>query len=648
MKLIKTLVIIFCYTAFFGQENTILKIDNQTVDKTEFEQIYWKNKKEKIATKEDLDEYIKLFINFKLKVIAAEELGLDTTKKFIDELSGYRIQLEKPYLIDTSINEDLINEAYYRTINEVNASHIMTKLGPNPSSEDTLKAYNKILDIRNQIVSSNIGFEEAAEELSEDPYARSSKGNLGYFNAFKMLYSFECAAYNTPIGKVSDIVRTKYGYHIVKPNSIRKAKGRVKTSHIMITTSLKTENNLSEEKINSIYKDLVGETKTFEELAKQFSEDRKSAKNGGEIGWINSGGNYYPAFEEAVFSLKTDGEYSKPFKTPNGWHIVKRISHEPIGDLKSMSYSLKNKIQKDARAQKTKSSFINKLKIEYQLKKIFNIEELISILKNKNFNYENIESNKNLKNINNAVLTFSNVSYTNYDFIKYLEKSKLIVKNKKIEENSINKKFEKFINQNLIAFEKTQLETKHPDFKALMKEYRDGILLFEISDQNIWTKAIKDTSGLKEFYSSNTNTWKWPNRVSGTVFSSESKKTINKVKSLKLKKSLSNDSIMTILNTDNLFNLKYENKIVDDFTKYDITFDNLEKGYNGPFDYQEKWILIYVEDKLPQRNKELKEAEGIIVSAYQNYLENQWISSLKEDHSISINFETLYSIKKKP
>jgi peptidyl-prolyl cis-trans isomerase SurA len=647
MKLIKTLGIILCYTTFFGQESTILKIDNQTVDKTEFEQIYWKNKKEKIATKQDLDEYIKLFINFKLKVIAAEELGLDTTKKFIDELSGYKIQLEKPYLIDTSINEDLVNEAYYRTINEVNASHIMTKLEPNPSSEDTLKAYNKILDIRNKIISSNIGFEEAAEELSEDPYARSSKGNLGYFNAFKMLYSFECAAYNTPVGKVSDIVRTKYGYHIVKPNSIRKAKGRVKTSHIMITTNLKNENNISKEKINSIYKDLVEKNKTFEELAIQFSEDRKSAKNKGEIGWINSGGNYYPAFEEAVFSLKIDGEYSKPFKTPNGWHIVKRISYEPIGDLKSMSYSLKNKIQKDARAQKTKSSFLNKLKTEYQLKKMLNTKELISILKNKKFNYENIESNKNLKNINNAVLTFSNISYTNYDFIKYLEKSKLIVKDK-IEENSIKQKFEKFINQNLIAFEKTQLETKHPDFKALMKEYRDGILLFEISDQNIWTKAIKDTAGLKEFYSSNTNTWKWPNRVSGTVFTSESKKTINKVKSLKLKKSLSNDSIMSILNAENLFNLKYENKIIDDYNKYGPSFEDLEKGLNGPFNHQEKWILIYVKDKLPKRNKKLKEAEGIIVSAYQNYLEEQWISSLKKNHSISINFETLYSIKKKP
>ena len=647
MKLIKTLGFIFCFATFFGQDNTILEIDNQTVNKIEFEQIYWKNKKEKIATKEDLDEYIQLFINFKLKVIAAEDLGLDTTKKFIDELSGYRVQLEKPYLIDTSINEDLINEAYYRTINEVNASHIMTKLGPNPRSEDTLKAFNKIKDIRNKIISGKVGFEEAAEELSEDPYARSSKGNLGYFNAFKMLYSFECAAYNTPIGKISDIVRTKYGYHIVKPNSIRKAKGRVKTSHIMITTSLKTENNLSKEKINAIYKDLVEKTKTFEELAVEFSEDRKSAKNGGEIGWINSGGNFYPEFEEAVFSLNIDGEFSKPFKTPNGWHIVKRLNYEPVGDLKSMSYNLKNKIQKDARAQKTKSSFINKLKIEYQLKNMLNMKELITIIKNKNFNYENMEANKKIKTIKNTLLTFSNISYTNYDYIEYLLKSKSIEKNK-IDQNLIKQQFEKFINQKIIDFEKTQLESKHPDFKALMKEYRDGILLFEISDQKIWTKAIKDTAGLKEFYALNKATWIWPNRVNGTLFTSESKKTLKKVSSLKTKKSLSNDSIMSILNKDNLFNLKYENKIIDDFSKYNLTFDQLNKGYNGPFNYEEKLVLIYVEEKLPQRNKELKEAEGIIVSAYQNYLEDQWLTRLKKNHTITINHNTLYSIKQKP
>jgi peptidyl-prolyl cis-trans isomerase SurA len=278
---------------------------------------------------------------------------------------------------------------------------------------------------------------------------------------------------------------------------------------------------------------------------------------------------------------------------------------------------------------------------------LFNVKVLVSILKNKKFDYENLDFNKNLKNINNVVLTFSNVSFTNFDFIKYLVESKLISKDK-IEENLIKQQFVKFTNQNLIEFEKTQLETKHPDFKALMKEYRDGILLFEISDQNIWTKAIKDTAGLKEFYKLNKDTWKWPNRINGTLFTSESKKTVNKVKSLKLKKSLSNDSIMSILNKDNLFNLKYENKIIDNFNKYNLTFEDLEKGFNGPFKFQEKWVLIYVEDKLPQRNKELKEAEGIIVSAYQNYLESQWLSSLKEKHEISINYETLYSIKQKP
>jgi peptidyl-prolyl cis-trans isomerase SurA len=278
---------------------------------------------------------------------------------------------------------------------------------------------------------------------------------------------------------------------------------------------------------------------------------------------------------------------------------------------------------------------------------MFNIKELVDILKNKNFDYENIEINKKLKNMNNLVLTFSNISYSNYDFIKYLNKSKLIAKDK-IDENLIKQQFVKFINQNLIAFEKTQLETKHPEFKALMKEYRDGILLFEISDQNIWTKAIKDTAGLKEFYNSNLDNWKWPNRVNGTVFSSESKNIINKVKSMKLKKSLSNDSIMSILNKDNLFNLKFDNKIIDDFKKYGQTFDDLKIGFNGPYNYEEKWVLIYIENKLPRRNKELKEAEGIIVSAYQNYLEDQWLSNLKEKHKISINFETLYSIKQKP
>ena len=651
MKLFKTLLLILFVSTAFSQNNDILKIDNQIVNKSEFEQIYWKNKKEKIATKEDLDEYIELFINFKLKVISAEELGLDTTKKFIDELSGYRNQLEKPYLTDTSITESLINEAYYRTINEINASHIMVKLGPNPNPSDTLKAYNKISSFLKSINSGEVSFEKIAEESSEDPYAKTNAGNLGYFNAFKMIYSFENAAYKTPIGDVSKPIRTRYGYHLVRPNSTRKAMGKVKTSHIMITTNQKLANNnkVTSEKINKIYNDLNNGTLSFEELANKFSEDRKSAKNGGEIGWISSGGNVYPEFEKTVFSLTKNGDFSKPFKTPNGWHIVKRLDYEPIGDLKSLSYELKNKIEKDIRGQKTKSSFIKKLKVDYAdlIDELIILDELKKILKNENFDFKNMILNKEIKGINNVILSIENSSYPIYNFLEYLLNLKKLDKDL-ITNNTLIKLYEKFVNQKLIAFEKTQLEKKYPDFKALMKEYRDGILLFEISDQMIWTKAIKDTSGLKEFYISNADTWKWPNRIKAVIYTSESKKTISKAVSLKKKKGLNNDSLVKIINKENVLSLSYESKIIEDFSKYNTSFKELKKGFNELINTNDNWMTVYVEEKLPLANKKLEECEGLVVSAYQNYLEKDWIENLKKNHSMTVNYETLYSIKNKP
>ena len=651
MKLFKTLLLILFVSTAFSQNNEILKIDNHVVNKSEFEQIYWKNKKEKIATKEDLDEYIELFINFKLKVISAEELGLDTTNKFIDELSGYRKQLEKPYLTDTSITESLINEAYYRTINEINASHIMVKLGPNPNPTDTLKAYNKISSFLKSINSGEVSFEKIAKESSEDPYAKTNAGNLGYFNAFKMIYSFENAAYKTPIGDVSKPIRTRYGYHLVRPNSTRKAMGKVKTSHIMITTNQKLPNNnkITSEKINSIYNDLNNGTLSFEELANKFSEDRKSAKNGGEIGWISSGGNVYPEFEKTVFSLTKNGDFSKPFKTPNGWHIVKRLDYEPIGDLKSLSYELKNKIEKDMRGQKTKSSFIKKLKLDYAnlIEELIILNELEKILKNKDFDFKNMLLNKEIKGINNFILSIEKKSFTIYDFLEYLLNLKKLDKNL-ITNNTLTKLYEKFVNQKLIAFEKTQLEKKYPEFKALMKEYRDGILLFEISDQMIWTKAIKDTSGLKEFYMSNTDTWKWPNRIKAIIYTSDSKKTISKAVSLKKKKGINNDSLVKIINKGNVLSLSCESKIIEDFSKYNTSFEELKKGFNELKNTNDRWTTIYVEEKLPVANKKLEECEGLVVSAYQNYLEKVWIENLKKNHTMEVNYDTLYSIKNKP
>ena len=648
MKVIQLFIVFLSFNLFYGQEKPILKIDDDEVYISEFEQIYWKNKKENIATKEDLDNYIQLFVNFKLKVKAAEEMGLDTSKKFKDELAGYRVQLERPYLIDTSINENLINEAYYRTVNEISASHIMVQLSPNPSPKDTLAAFQKIEDIRLKINSGIASFEELAEEVSEDPSAKFNKGNLGYFNAFKMVYPFECAAYNTPIGKISKIIRSKYGYHLVKPNNIRKAKGRTRTSHIMITINPKTKDiKAAENKINSIYEELTLQNKKFEALANEYSEDRKSAKRGGEIGWVSSADNFYPSFKETVFSLKEDEEFSKPFQTPNGWHIVKRLEFEPIGDLNSMRYELKNKIQKDSRAQKTKASFINKLKAEYNTKESFKPKILFDLVKKKGINNQNFKEFNDNKVLKTPILTFNDLSFSNIDFIQYLIKGNLY---KKCINNIdlLKNHFQKFVAKELIEYEKTQLEKKHPDFRALMKEYRDGILLFEISDQKIWSKAVKDTTGLKKYFNNNRTLWQYPNRINGTLFTSNSKKIINKAYKLILKGRVNNDSIIALLNKKDALNISYKEKNIDDFKNYNTNFDNLNDGANKPIFANGKWYLFFVKEKLVTRTKEFNEAEGIIVSGYQSFLEESWLRSLKEKYNIEINYDILYSIKEKP
>lgn len=632
MKLTWLFSLTIISTLMFGQDNVILTLNDSKIYKSEFEQIYWKNKKEKVATKEDLDEYIKLFVNFKLKVLAAENDGLDTMKKFINELNGYKVQLEKPYLIDTSINESLIKEAYYRTVNEINASHIMVKLAPNPAPKDTLKAWGKIDSIR-KVVLKRGNFEEIAEEISEDPSARFNKGNLGYFNAFKMIYTFEDAAYTTPIGKISNPIRTRYGYHIVKPNSLRKARGRVKTAHIMIAVdpNQKKENINAEEKINSIYNKL-NNNESFKELAKEYSDDRNSARKSGELGWISSGGNFYQEFENAVFSLKNDGEISAPFKTPNGWHIVKRLAYETVGDYDKLKYELKNKIQKDARAEKTRTSFIEKLKIEYSLEEELNTNHIQKIITSKNFKIDEYLKNKEAKYSDDIILKFAEKEFTNYDFISYLSRVKSIEQSKS-NKKVIEDQFNHFINREIIEYEKTQLTKKHPEFKALLKEYRDGILLFEISDQKIWSKAIKDTSGLNEFYKENKNNWMWSNRVVAEVFTAKDKKEIKKAYSSKKKG----------------INLgEYTKVTLDSFDDYNTTYESLKKGLNKPIFINGQWIFINVLEKLPTRPKYLAEAEGLIVSAYQNYLEQQWLENLKKENKIEVNYDILYSIKEKP
>ena len=350
----------------FSQDKkaTILTIDGEAITLEEFDNIFRKNNRDSVITQQALDDYMQLFINFKLKVKEARALGLDTVTKFKTELEGYRAQLARPYLTDTDVLNELMREGYERLNQEVHASHILIKCDPNASPEDTLKAFNKAMDIRNQILNGS-DFSIVAKDRSEDPSAKDNGGDLGYFTAFQMVYPFEDAAYKGNVGDISLPVRTRYGYHIIKIIDKRTARGEIHVAHIMIKEK-KEEGGAAnaEAKATEIYQKLLAGEK-FEDLSAKFSDDGSSAKKGGELPWFGTN-KMVIEFEDASFALKNDGDISKPFKTSYGWHIVKRLGYKPVASYQEMEKEIKGKVSKDQRAEKTKASFITKLKKQYQ------------------------------------------------------------------------------------------------------------------------------------------------------------------------------------------------------------------------------------------------------------------------------------------
>jgi peptidyl-prolyl cis-trans isomerase SurA len=640
-------IIVFSNNIKAQEDQILLTINGNSVYKSEFEQIYWKNKKEEVATKEDLNDYIKLFKNFKLKVAAAEEMGLDTIAKFITELGGYKVQLENPYLVDTSINQKLIEEAYYRTVNEISASHILVKVGQDANAYDTSKAFEKIKSIRRNIVNKEYTFKDAAVKFSEDPSAKRNNGYLGFFGAFKMVYSFENACYNTKAEEVSQPFRSQFGYHIVQIHETRKGRGKVKVAHIMVS-SKKDDNDQTKQnakkKIEELY-NKANSGSSFEELAKEFSDDRNSARKGGELDWIESSGNYYKEFENAVFSIEENDQLSEPFLTPAGWHFIKRLDYIPLGDFRSLKNELKNKIKKNIRADISKKSFISTLKKEYLFtENLTNLKAVIDLMNNKGFGPKLIEENQ--EKLTSILFSFSDLNFSQYDFAKYLAKTK--ARDLGEVKTYVNKKYESYVNDEIIAYEKTRLEIKHPSFKALLKEYRDGILLFEISDQMIWSKAIKDTTGLKTFHQNNKTRWMWGDRLEIEIFSSANMKSIKKAYSFKKKGKLKNDSILNYLNKESQLNIKFEegkkNKAELNFTDT----KSLKLGLIKPFEFEGKYYLVNLIKEIPASSKELHEAEGIITAAYQEFLEKEWVAELSSKYRIEVNYDVLHSIVKKP
>ncbi|MGV3632351.1 MAG: peptidylprolyl isomerase [Bacteroidota bacterium] len=633
--------------SFTQTDQTVMEIDGKPVTKSEFLQIYLKNNPDPKYDKAALDEYMELFKKFKLKVAEAEALGYDTIPKLKRELEGYRKSLATPYLVDSEKNEEMIRQAYERMKKEIRASHILIRVDENASSADTLAAWNKLMALKKRIENGE-DFATVAKGAggSEDPSVVQNAGDLGYFTAFQMVYPFEEAAYTTPIGKVSNPVRTRFGYHILKVVGERPARGTMTVAHIMIaTTKDDTPEQMGDaaKKAQEIY-DKLQKGENFEQLATMFSDDFNSADKGGVLPPFGSGTTtrMLPEFEEAAFALKNDGDISQPVKTQYGYHIIKRIGWKDIAAFEVMKKDLQNKVKRDDRAKKTQDYFVQKLKKEYKYenksKKGLDpfYKSIDSTYYKGGWSADKISGDKPLFVLNGK-------NFTQKQFADYLSKNYAMVANTNIKD-MVNMQYASWEKTAILAYEETQLERKHPEFKALMQEYHDGILLYEVMSDKVWNKASKDTSGLKDFYRLNTGKYQWKERTDAVVY-----ECLNREIAAKVHKMLQNDTInskhvLDKINADSELNLRVRiNKFEISETPY-LKGQMLKKGLNGPYEADGKFYVVKVDSMIPAGPKSFDEAKGAITADYQSYLEKNWLDELAKKHPVKVNESVLYNL----
>jgi len=628
------------------QDKILLTIDNVPITLSEFQYMFSKNSS---ITDNDRtpEEYLQSFINYKLKVIEACKLGYDTMKSFIDEFNTYRDQLAEKYLIKQNIRDSLIKEAYERTIKEINASHILIKLPPNPAPSDTIEAYNKIIKLRERILKGK-PFEEIALRYSEDPSAIRNKGNLGWFHAFRMIYPFECVAYSTPINEVSMPFRTNFGYHLVKVNGIRPSKGMIKLAHILVYGDEQDSiaRKRAKEKINECYKKLK-EGNSFEELAKIYSEDEYSASNGGEMDWYESG-IIPPPIEEIVFNLKEIGEVSQIVPTSYGYHIFKLLGKKGYDNFENIRKELESKVDRDYYRKKVlEEQSLAQIRKENKCK-IFkdNIYPLINLIDSSI--YEGTWNPEIAENMLDVIVSFENKEYTQKNYAEFLSLKSPFDK-KFTFKDILNLYFNEFLNQITKEYEKTQLEKKYVDFKNIINEYHDGILLFNLTNDTIWNKAMTDSIGLMTFYNKNKNNYLWKERAEiiqielpDSLFKKYSEKIILK----NLSRKNNNDILKMFCGNDTNKCIKYQTNLIE-IDEFKVKYPNLkfQKNSNKIENKNNNTTIILVKQIIKPQPKKFEEAKGLIIADYQNYLEVQWINNLRKKYKVNINNDIFNEFK---
>ena len=628
-----------------ANKEALFTIDDKPYYTDEFLRVYNKNLDlVKDESQKDLTQYLELFVGYKLKITKANKLGLQNGEAYKNELASYRTQLSKNYLTDSKVTNELVVEGYERSKKEIKAAHILILVDENAAPADTLVAYNKAKEIRGRALKGE-DFGQLAVEFSQDPSAKENKGDLGYFSSFRMVYAFESAAFRTPIGTISNPIRTRFGYHLIKVEDVRDNRGEVSVAHIMILTPKEDkpeDKAAAKTKIDDIYQKLQQGEK-FEELAKQFSEDKSSSSRGGVLTRFGSGQLSAEEFENVAFTLTAQNPISTPFQTRFGWHIVKLIEKYPLKSFEEMKSELENKVGKDDRSRLITNSLNEKLQKKYAPKRDPKLYALLAKAVTDDF-YESKWEVPTNKAFESKLLSVDTKVLSGNDFLNYVkdqQKSNLKIKPVPA---LVDHLYQQYQEEQLTKYYTDNLEHEFPEFETVMEEYRDGLLLFDLMEKEIWEKSKSDTIGLKSFYETRKFNYQWKNRLEALIVSSTQEDVIKKAQKL-LKKGVGAEKIKEALNT------KDKVVVMTNSGTFEEGSDALPK--NVPFQTGltavtkegEYYFITQVVKVIPAAVKTLDECKGKVINDYQQFLEQKWVDDLKTEFSVKVNQDVFEKVK---
>ena len=625
----------FVFTSKAQLKNeTLFTIENEEFFVTEFITSYEKNAGIIDTSKESLDQHLERFINFHLKLKSAYELELDTLQAFKKEFGRYYKQIADSYISNGEVTEAMVRETYDRTKTEVRASHILLNIPKH--QKDTLEIYQKALMIKKRLKGGE-SFERLASQYSEDPSVKVNRGDLNWFNTFKMVYEFEDAAYNLEVGEVSNPVRSDFGYHIIKKTGERPSRGQLKTAHIMLLPNDSLQD--PEVRIQKIYKRLK-DGEDFHELAKLYSQDSNSASKGGYISPFTLGGLNSKVYENQAYTLDQPGDYTKPFKTKFGWHIVKLVETIPLESYVEVKEDYKRRLKSSSRSKVLVSKIKKDLELLYEVKvnedaKTYFLNMMDDRFRKGKWSYEPSETSGS-----QVIISIEDSEINNDTFGIYLERQQRTLS--KLPEVSIvlDNAISDFVYKELLEYHKAKLPEIDDEFSKRIKEYKNGILIFDFMTSQVWKPVAEDTVAQEEYYKSHLEEFKMSKNVKGQLYTSKNESSLKSLRR-KLKNEKPEDTISSKLPDDVILE---EISLTENSSKLPNRF-RFKTGLSKIYKHSGQYLLMNVSEVEPERILSFEEVKGKIISKLQEDKEDQVVRSLRVQYDIDINEDVFQKLQ---